>query len=234
MRCLALLLPIAVLLVSTQACAAEAAVSRRFDSSGFRRIDLRGADNVVVRVGRAFSVTATGPAAVVKTLTAEVRGDTLRLGHAGNGWNGGRNGVATIMVTLPALTGASVSGSGDMTIAPFRASGFSGAVAGSGDLRLVRIEADSIDLSIAGSGDLIAVGRAQRASLSIAGSGDLDAGALESATLIASVAGSGDVIARASGSANTSIVGSGNITVRGTARCMVSKIGSGAVRCNAA
>ncbi|HEX8445075.1 MAG TPA: head GIN domain-containing protein [Sphingomonas sp.] len=236
MRRLAYLLPVAALMVATQACAADPATSRRFDVTGFRQVDLRGADHVVVRVGPAFSITATGPADVVKVLTATVSGTTLRIERerSGWGWNGSARGVATVLVTLPALTGAAVSGSGTMKIAPFRTPRFSGAVAGSGDLMLARLEADQVDLSVAGSGNLTVVGRAPRANLSIAGSGDLDAGALDTATLSASVAGSGDLIARASGTASTSTVGSGDITVRGPARCKVSKIGSGDVHCNAA
>lgn len=233
MRRLALLLPLATLMVSTQACAADASATRRFDVTGFRQIDLRGSDNVVIRVGPAFSVTATGPETVLQMMTAELRGDTLRIGRQGRNWNRGRTGVATVTVTLPALTGAAVSGSGDMTVAPFRTARFSGAVAGSGNLQLLRVEAEQVGLSIAGSGNLVAAGRAARAILSIAGSGDLDAAGLDSATLSASVAGSGDLLSRATGTASASIVGSGDITVHGPARCTVSKLGSGDVHCNA-
>lgn len=231
MRRLALSLALIAIGLATQAGAAP---GRRFDVRGFRQVDLRGPDNVVVRFGPAFSVTATGPEAVLRQLTAEIRGDTLRIGQQGNHWRRRPAGLATITVVLPLLTGAAVSGSGDMTVAPFRTPRFSGAVAGSGDLRLVRIETGTIALSVAGSGDLSAAGRADTATLSVAGSGDLDAGALDTATLSASVAGSGDLIARAQRSAGVSLVGSGDITVRGPARCAVRKIGSGDVRCNVA
>jgi hypothetical protein len=233
MRRLACLLPIAALLVATQARAADPApVTRRFDVTGFRQVDLRGSDDVIVRVGPAFSVVATGPAAVVEALTATLNGDTLRVGRKGS-WTFRSNKGATIIVTLPVLTGAFVSGSGDMKVSPVRAPRFAAAVAGSGDLTLARLDTEQADLSIAGSGDLTAAGRAARANLSIAGSGDLDAGALETATLSASVAGSGDLNARATGTASASIVGSGDITVHGPARCTVSKVGSGEVHCNA-
>lgn len=227
---------IIAVMMSAPACAADApATTRRFDVTGFRQIDLRGSDNVVVRVGPAFSVTATGPSDRLETLTATLRGDTLRIGHEKtNGWGLRGGKVATVTVTLPALTGASVSGSGDMRIAPFRTPRFAGAVAGSGNLALDRLETEQADLSIAGSGNLRVAGHAARASLSIAGSGDLDAGTFDTTALSASVAGSGDLISRATGTASASVVGSGDITVRGPARCTVSKAGSGAVHCNAA
>ena len=232
MRRLTPLLTVAALLVATQASAADAPATRRFDVAGFRQVDLRGSDNVVIRVGPAFSVIATGPGPVLETMTAELRGDTLRIGHQGKNWNWRKTGVATVTVTLPALTGVAVSGSGDMSVAPLRTARFSGAVAGSGNLRLARVEAEQVDLSVAGSGNLIAAGRTGRATLSIAGSGNLDAAALDATTLSASVAGSGDLLSRASGTASTSIAGSGDITVHGAARCTVSKLGSGDVRCN--
>ncbi|MFD1951771.1 head GIN domain-containing protein [Sphingomonas arantia] len=234
MRRLAALLLVPVLLAASPSSAADALVTRRFPASGFAQIDLRGSDNVIVRVGPAFSVVATGPAVTLKTLTAEVRGGTLVLDHHGNSWSWRKTPPTTITVTMPALAGVSLSGSGDMTVGPFRAPRFSGALAGSGNLRLARIEAGQVALSIAGSGDLVAAGQAGAAKLSIAGSGNLDAGALAVRTLATSTAGSGDMIARAAGTASVSMAGSGGVTVHGPARCTVSKAGSGDVRCNAA
>ncbi|WP_076070177.1 head GIN domain-containing protein [Sphingomonas montana] len=221
---------LALLFAAAQATAASP-VTRRFPLTGFQQVSLGSSDDVQVQVGPAFSVTASGPADAVGVLAIAVSGDTLRITREGR-MDGDDDGV-TVTVTLPVLTGASVSGSGDMTVAPFRTARFSGAVGGSGDLRLTRVDAVRIDLSVAGSGDLTATGRASAANLSVTGPGDLDAGELNANNVSASVAGSGDLSARAVQTASASIAGSGDITIHGPARCTISKAGSGDVHCNA-
>lgn len=206
--------------------------TRNFDVAGFTAVSLRGADDVEVRTGDGFAVTAQGDSALLDRLEIRKDGDTLRIGRKDGDWTWGGDKGARITVTLPRLTGASVAGSGDMTVD--RAQGdFSGSIAGSGNLSIARFAGGKADLSIAGSGDLrIGAGQASEIDASIAGSGDIDAAALKAARGDISIAGSGNLRAQVTGEADISIVGSGNVELTGGARCSVSKMGSGDARCS--
>lgn len=206
--------------------------SRNFDVAGFTGVSLNGADNVEVRNGPAFKVTAEGDSALLDRLEIRKDGNTLRIGRKDGDWKWGGDKGAKITVTLPVLTSASIAGSGDMNVD--RAQGdFDGSVAGSGNLSIAQLAGGKADLSIAGSGDLrIAAGQASEIDASIAGSGDIDAPALKAARGDISIAGSGNIRAQVTGEADISIVGSGNVELTGGAKCSVSKMGSGDARCS--
>ncbi|WP_447727447.1 head GIN domain-containing protein [Sphingomonas koreensis] len=206
--------------------------TRNFDVAGFTEVSLRGADDVEVKTGPTFKVTAEGDSALLDRLEIRKDGDTLRIGRKDGDWNWGGDKGAKIIVTLPKLLGASVAGSGDMTVD--RAEGnFDASIAGSGNLSIAQFAGGKADLSIAGSGDLhIAAGQASEIDASIAGSGDIDAPSLKAARGDLSIAGSGDIRAQVTGTADISIVGSGNVELTGGAKCSVSKMGSGEARCS--
>jgi DUF4097 and DUF4098 domain-containing protein YvlB len=208
--------------------------SRSFAAKGFDRVSLRGSDNVVVRVGSAESVTATGPEDVLEKLKIEVVNGELRIGREKSGWNMGWSsdrGSTTITVTVPSLRGASVAGSGDMQVDTVSAPSFDGSIAGSGNLAIASLTADAASLDIAGSGDVSVAGQTKSLDISIAGSGNLSAANLRAERAKIKIAGSGDVRAHVSGEADVSIVGSGDVTLAGNPRCRTSKMGSGDVRC---
>jgi hypothetical protein len=206
--------------------------SRSFAASGFTSVELRGPDDVEVKTGGNFAVTAEGDPAVLDQLDIRVDEGTLRVGRKDrNDWSmRGSKGVK-IRVTMPRLTGASVAGSGNLTAD--RGEGtFGGAIAGSGNLDIGELRATTADLSIAGSGDLRVAGSAEKLSAAIAGSGDIDAKGLTAAGADISIAGSGNVLGTVKGQASVSIVGSGDVELGGGAKCEVSKLGSGEVRCS--
>ena len=206
--------------------------TRNFDVSGFTEVSLRGADDVEVRHGRAFKVTAEGDTALLDQLEIRKDGDTLRIGRKDDNWKWGGDKGAKIIVTLPKLLSASVAGSGDMTVD--RADGnFDASIAGSGNLSIAQFVGGKADLSIAGSGDLrVAAGQASEIDASIAGSGDIDAAGLKAARGDISIAGSGNVRAQVTGEADVSILGSGDAVLTGGAKCSVSAMGSGEARCS--
>lgn len=235
------------LVIATAACASgnanEAEVqpsgvdgNRSFAATGFDKVALRGPDSVIVRVGPAASVSAAGDTAVLELLEIEVDNGTLKIDRkdrdedGGIGWRS-REGSATVTVTLPSLTAASVAGSGDMEVDRAEATSFDASVAGSGNLRIASLTAEAADISIAGSGDTSVAGQARSVDISIAGSGNVDAAGLKSERADISIAGSGNVRAGVDGEAEVSIMGSGDVEITGNATCDVSKMGSGEVRC---
>lgn len=203
---------------------------RSFALSGFESVSLAGSDNVDIVVGPAFSVTASGPQSLLDRLDISVDGTNLKVSRKPTmGWQSGKG--ARIRVTMPAITGANVAGSGDMTIDKVEGDRFDAGVAGSGDLSVKAIKVQLLEANIVGSGDVSLWGNADKAAMSIAGSGSIRADELTTVTTTVSIVGSGDVSARVTGAVTGNLAGSGDLNVRGTGKCTVSKVGSGDINC---
>ncbi|HET9428786.1 MAG TPA: head GIN domain-containing protein [Allosphingosinicella sp.] len=214
--------------------ASGAGTERSFQVGSFDSVALGGHHNVVVTVGGAPSVRAEGDERELADLEISTRGSELRIGTKDHtGWRGRRHAV-TVYVTLPALTKASIGGSGDMRIDNVQGSRFEAAIGGSGNIEIASLRVQDGRFAVAGSGNIRASGgQAQSTDISIAGSGDIDLGGVESRNAEVSVVGSGDVRLRASEAASVTVMGSGDVNVAGPARCSVRKMGSGDVHCEA-
>jgi hypothetical protein len=220
---------------SESAAVASADEQRSYDLSGFERISVVGPHRVTVSVGPAFSIRAEGPGKTFERTEVVVEDGELKIHPLDDDrwereeWRNYEG--ATFTVTLPRLEGATMVGSGLISVDRIDGDAFAGSVAGSGDLEIAALSVNRANLSVAGSGDLLARGKARRADVSIAGSGNLRGHDLASDDASISVAGSGNVELTVNGGADVSVVGSGNVEVAGTARCTVSRIGSGNVDC---
>ena len=212
-------------------------VSRNYQIANFQQIEVVGPYDVDVRTGSGASVSARGGEKLLERTVVEVRGDKLVIRpkehHGFFNWNWGPGGKADFVVTVPQLSAATTTGSGDIRIDRIAGQEFEGTVAGSGGLNVGAVEVQSLKLAIAGSGSAKAAGgKTQDGKYEIAGSGDVDAGAVQAQQLKISIAGAGNVKANASGTADVSIIGSGDVDVAGGAKCTVNKTGSGDVRCS--
>ena len=214
------------------AAASGSGTTRTYQVAGFNGIDLRGSDDVDVRVGTGFSIRAEGPSEQLDRLRIDRDGDTLNIGRKTGtsfGWNKGAK--VKVFVTLPRLTEANVSGSGNMAIDRIEGGGFAGGIAGSGNLYVGAIQVDDAKFSIAGSGTARASGSARDLKVEIAGSGDLDGTKLRAQSAKIEMAGSGSVRAVVNGAATVDMMGSGDVDLGPNSRCTTSKMGSGRVRC---
>lgn len=214
-------------------------VSRNYQIANFQKIEVVGPYDVDVRTGSVASVSARGGEKLLERTRVEVRGDKLIIrpkehhGFFNWNWNWSSGGKADFVVTVPQLSAATTTGSGDIRIDRVAGQEFEGTVAGSGGLDVGDVEVQSLKLAIAGSGSAKAGGgKTQAGKYEIAGSGDVDAGAVQAQQLKISIAGAGNVKAHASGTADVSIIGSGDVDVAGGAKCTVNKTGSGDVRCS--
>jgi hypothetical protein len=212
-------------------------VQRAFPVAGaFDRIALSGSPDVVVTVGAAASVSAEGEADMLDRLEITNQNGQLQIGlrDGSSGWFdwGSHRGI-TIHVTLPAIAGASVTGSGNMRIDRVQGPAFAASVTGSGDMTIAALTADQANFTITGSGDITAAGHARQATASVDGSGDLHLAQLETEAATLALAGSGDIGIRATQTAAIDLRGSGDVNVAGPARCTISKSGSGDVHCGA-
>lgn len=206
--------------------------TKTYDVAGFTGVDLRGSDDVDVKVGPAFSVKAEGGSNVLEDLEITVVDGTLRISRKSrNGWSWGHDSGAKIHVTMPAINAATVGGSGDLTVDKAQGN-FKAAIGGSGNLRVGAIAGGDVDLAIGGSGDLTVGGTAGKLSAAVAGSGDIDAKGLTATSADVAVAGSGNISGTVKGEAKVSIVGSGDVELGGGAKCNVTAVGSGEARCS--
>lgn len=211
---------------------ATSGTSRSYPVAGFTGIDLRGSDDVDVRVGGAFSVRATGPSEMLDRLRIEKVGDTLRIDRkSDSGFSIGAARDVKILVAMPAIAAATITGSGDMHIDRVTGDAFAGATSGSGGLTIANLATKRLRLSIAGSGDVSATGATGEAAIQVAGSGDVNAADMTATQATVSVQGSGNVQAHVNGPAKVSVMGSGDVDLGDQARCTVAKMGSGEVRC---
>lgn len=206
--------------------------SRDYPVSGFTAVDLTGSDDVDVRIGSSFAVHAEGPSDVLDRLKIERDGDTLKIGRkSGNLITIGRSRDAKITVTMPAISGASATGSGSLRIERAAGDYFKGSATGSGELDIAALAVRNGEFSITGSGDIKASGKADSLNMSVAGSGDIDAKGVQASAATVTVMGSGSVTATVNGSASVKTMGSGDVDLGPGARCAIEKLGSGDVTC---
>lgn len=208
--------------------------NRTFAVDGFTGVDAAGPDDVDVRVGSGFSVRAEGDPKILDKIEIVKEGDTLMVRRKKHGfsWGGSSDRGAKVYITMPRMTAASATGSGDMTVDHVDGEKFEADLTGSGNLDVGSIGVQSVALSVTGSGNLSTTGSAKAGSLSITGSGDIQAPKLSLGQASVSVMGSGGVSAAVNGPANVNVMGSGDVTLTGGAKCNTSKMGSGAVSCS--
>lgn len=209
--------------------------TRDFALTGFTAIEVTGPDDVTVRKGTSFSISAKGAQAEIDELDIVLDGDRLSIGRKREGFSvgGRRHKSVDITITMPALRAVRLTGSGSIEADSVEGDKVEAVLTGSGDLKIGRLTAKSADLSLLGSGDIeIDGGTSAAADISLAGSGDVDADKLVVTSLAVSVAGSGNVEAHATGKADVRVMGPGDVKIGGGATCSTSKMGPGSVTCN--
>jgi hypothetical protein len=174
----------------------------------FDRIAVEGFGSVIVEVGPAVSLTIAAEDNVLPLLVATVEGSTLRLTTQPNtSFRNVEEPVYTISV--PALVGVSISGSGDVAITGLVNDSFNASISGSGGIQPAG-EAGSLDVSISGSGSF-------RGENLVVTEADVD------------VSGSGSVVVNATDALDVSIGGSGTVRYLGDPVVTQSIGGSGSV-----
>ena len=202
---------------------------RHWAVSGFDAVNVAAAGDVQVRVGPAFSVSATGAPAMLDKVKIVQDGHTLDIGRRrGVDWGSGK---LHFIVTMPAIKGAGIGGSGTIAIDRVEGNAFEGNIGGSGSLNIAAMKVGKTSFNIGGSGDVAAAGTTQSLSVSIGGSGSIKATALSAQTADISIAGAGNVATTVAKTAAVTIMGSGDVTVAGGAKCSVTKMGGGSVHC---
>lgn len=137
-----------------------------------------------------------------------------------------------VYITMPAITGLRVSGSGDMTLVePVSVSDLYLKVSGSGSISISKLNAHSVDANISGSGEVnIWEGVVGSEFIDISGSGSADFSGLRAETGDIEISGSGSARVYVTDRLKVRISGSGSVYYRGTPAIDVSITGSGKLR----
>ena len=207
------------------------AADRAFPATGFDKVDLAAAATVDVHNGGAFSVQASGDPALVDRLNVHVVNGTLVIGwtpgpsvtHAGNRLH--------VAVSMPRVTGATLSGAGTITVDRADAPIFAANVRGAGSVHLPALHAQQVVLNMGGAGEIVAAGNAGRVEAHVNGVGSIDAAALAAHAGAFDMSGTGSIKAHVDGNADVHMSGMGSIRVFGKANCTTHKSGFGSVSC---
>lgn len=188
--------------------------TRTYALTGFTGVKVAGPDDVTIRRGDTFSISAKGPQAVIDELDIVVDGQTLSIGRQrpGFSFSSRDHEDVEIAITMPRLIAVRLTGSGSIDADSVDGDAVEAAVTGSGDLKITKLNGKSAEISVSGSGDIEI------------GGGTIGAGEF-------GVTGSGNVEAQATGKADVSILGSGDVTLSGGATCSTRQLGSGSVTC---
>jgi hypothetical protein len=173
----------------------------------FSALDMAGTSNVSVRVGGKQAVVVRADDNLIKQVTTEVRGGELVVSNTGSFK---AQTPMTVAVTVPRLEGATLSGSGIVSV--------EGA------------EGQDFAVRVPGSGVLTAAGTVDRLDASLGGTGDVRLQGLAAREVTATVSGDGRLQVRASRTLDASVSGTGAIFYSGTPSTVTKRVtGTGAI-----
>jgi hypothetical protein len=191
------------------------------------RVSLAGPDEVMIRSGDRFALTAEGDPEAVAALRFKLDAETLAIGRTSDA---PARGTAVVRLTMPAPSKFALSGSGK--VVSDRARGdVEVAISGSARLITARVDASRMRVAVSGSGQFSAAGRADRLELAGSGTAKIALAGLEVRDAKVSVDGAASAAIRASGEVVGDLTGSAHLAVLGAARCRIEHKGGAALEC---
>jgi hypothetical protein len=172
----------------------------------FARVELTGANTVVIHVGAPFSVAVTGDDNLVGRVTTVVRADRLVIDNTGSFTTTAPMRVA---VSVPSLDGVELGGAGTITVDDVAGGDFSAELTGDGTLEVS--------------------GAAQRVAAVLAGAGTLDLHDLQASSATAQLDGTGTIRIHATSTLDAQLTGTGTILYRGDPTVTMRNTGTGVV-----
>ncbi len=220
-----------LLVVAAQVSQAQDTYRETRDHSGFSEVAFAVSGEVFIDLGDTYSVVLEGDREYIREIETKVYGDELRIKR--DKWFDSGNKKVVVRITMPALDGISVSGSGKVTVNdPLRGEDLDIGISGSGKAFLKDVSLQEAECSISGSGSLIIDGSGTVGSLeiNISGSGDYLGEATRVGTLEANISGSGSCRCYVTEMLRAAISGSGSIIYSGNPKIDAAVSGSGKVR----
>ena len=184
-------------------------VSESRTVSGFTKIDLCGAGDVIIEQNGTEALTIEAEDNLIPKLTSEVVNGTLRLGEKSN---------LTIHLTKPVTYRVSMKDVSGLMIS------------GSGTVTAATITAPSLAVDLSGSGKITVGGTVDQQDLAISGSGEYQAQDLQTKIASAEISGSGNATVTVNDKLDAQISGSGQLTYYGNPPQVTQEVsGSGRV-----
>lgn len=199
--------------------------------TGFTKVSFGVAGDLYINIGSEFKVVLEGEKSLLEEIKTEVSGSKLVIKN--ENWHTFHNERVTVYITMPAIEGLGVSGSGKAEIKDaIKAANLDFSVSGSGKILTGDVAASNLNVGISGSGDVIigGGGEAAKADVSISGSGNYTGESLKLADADFSISGSGSCKCFVSENLKASVSGSGNITYSGNPKIDARVSGSGHVK----
>lgn len=176
----------------------------------FNSLRISGANKVYVSQGNEYKVVLKGSSNLIPYFKTTVEGKNLNLSYKNA--NIYRDDIE-VFVTMPLITGASISGSGSIAIDGSFASinAFNLAISGSGDTSINQeLMINKMNVTISGSGKaFFQKAIAKEADIDISGSGDVHLQVSD--FLKARISGSGDIYYKGNPQLDSKISGSGKL-----------------------
>jgi beta-lactamase regulating signal transducer with metallopeptidase domain len=174
----------------------------------FRRIEIDGSNDVIVRRGSSNYVDFQNDAELASHTRTIVDGGSLVIDQTGDSYDDRPH--KAIVVYAGSIGAIEIDGSADV--------------------KLENASGERLAIAISGSGNLVATGSVSNVDLRIEGSGDADMLGLIASTIHISSEGSGSVKVTAPQTLAISLQGSGDVAVRGTPKHVSTEInGSGSI-----
>ena len=178
--------------------------------SGFDRITVSGSATVDVGIGSEWSVVVEADDNLLPIIETTVRGSTLDIGTK-SGVSFLTSNPVRVSITMPALQGVDISGSGRLS-AP-----------GIGDSQQLTVD-------VSGSGQASVSGSAEQLDVTVSGSGEFDGRQFQTARATVSISGSGGAIIWATERLDATVSGSGKVRYVGNPGQLSTDVsGSGSV-----
>lgn len=199
--------------------------------SGFTKINFGISGDLYITLGNEFKVVLEGDKSYLDDIITEISGDKLVIKK--ENWRQNFNERVTVYITMPAITGLGVSGSGRAEIKdPVKSDNLDLSVSGSGKLYVTDMKVSELECRISGSGDIILTGNgnAGTAEISVSGSGNYTGDQVKIAKGEISISGSGSCSCYVTESLKASVSGSGNVSYQGNPKIDARVSGSGRVR----
>lgn len=204
------------------------------DVTGFSAVAIRGHGHLKLLQGEREGLVIEADESVLPKIRSEVVNGKLVLGFDLQWWEWLTWAFMPFRdvrytVTVSDFTGASVSGSGDVTAEALSGDACEFRISGSGKMVLGNLSFRSLAMHISGSGRVQMAGKTARQELHISGSGDVRNADLETDDTIVRISGSGNASVNARDRLDVHISGSGAVFYRGQPKVTQHISGAGKV-----
>ena len=202
-------------------------VERTLKVANFTGVTLAFSGDIFIKQGSTQSVKVSGQQNIIDNIKTEVKNGVWYVGFKNPVR---RSSGLKVYITMPKLTSAGLSGSGNLTTQ----GNFNGIgdlpvkLSGSGNISL-NISAASVESTISGSGNIKLSGTANSHSIRVSGSGNVQSYDLKTSDCKVAISGSGNCNVHASNALDVRISGSGDVRYHGSPKVNSKVSGSGNV-----